>query len=126
MAFLKFLEKERRDLDLPSELPPLPPLEETKIAPRESLELPSLSEPQMGNEEISAFPEIPEKEPPAELPPFPDVVTLPMAEAIEEGEVEKERKELRELRQRVVGKQIFVSIDSFKEVLADIDSIKVE
>ncbi len=162
MAFLKFLEKDGK-LGLPDDLPPLPPLSETKIS---SLDLPPLESvsldannnadknndnesfnygtqqndnydlpelpPLPGKEELAkmasgpVFPEIPENEPPKELPPFPDEEIAEKANKIGRSNARAEKTELKELRKRLVNKPFFVSVDDFREILGDLDKMNIE
>ena len=112
------------------ELPPLPPEDESFPSLPELPPLPDEPKLKQFDEEIQSpiFPEIPE-DAPSELPPFPEmkreIPRINMGK-IEEEDAKKEKALLEKARERRIEKPIFVRVEDFKQVLADINEIKAE
>ena len=127
MAFLKFLSKKPKKLDIPPpppaldippppadlELPELPPLPEEEPIPEEKEEF---------KPEPKKVPKLkPIKEEPIPLKPIP---TLPIHEVKPKEEIKKPEAIVKEKRFPSIGKEMFVKADQYKEILEGVDTIK--
>ncbi len=126
MAFLKFLSKKPRKLDIP---PPPPVLDIPP--PPEDLELPELPPLSEETEEEIELEEVPIKFPPLkpireDIIPIKPIPTLKPAREFEppKEEVKKSKVVVKKQKFPSIGREMFVKSDQYREVLDSINAIK--